>query len=119
MFVKGRASLAEFTDEAVRDKAVLEVAGKVGYQLDPTIDYPRKFVGHVTVRLHDGRLLEERQDHPRGGPDAPMSREEVEAKFRGNASLAVSDEQASRVIRIVGEIAAQPDLNALMHSLVA
>ena len=71
MFVKGRASLAEFTDESVRDEAVLEVAGKVGYELDPTIDYPRQFIGQVTVRLRDGRRLEESQDHPRGGPDSP------------------------------------------------
>src|SRR6266404_6731825 len=84
MFVKGRAALAEFTDEAVRDSSVLEVAGKVGYELDHTIDYPRQFIGHVAVRLGDGRLLEERQDHPRGGPDSPMSRDEVEAKFHGN-----------------------------------
>jgi 2-methylcitrate dehydratase PrpD len=119
MFVKGRASLAEFTDEAVRDDSVLEVAGKVGYELDSTIDYPRQFIGHVAVRLHDGRLLEEGQDHPRGGPDSPMSRDEVEAKFRGNASLAVLEAQASRVISLVGDIEGQPDLHALMRSLRA
>jgi 2-methylcitrate dehydratase PrpD len=119
MFVKGRASLAEFTDEAVRDSSVLKVAGKVAYELDPTIDYPRQFIGHVAVRLRDGRLLEEGQDHPRGGPDSPMSREEVEAKFRGNASLTVPDAQASRVIGLVGEIEGQPDMHALMRSLRA
>ena len=119
MFVKGRASPAEFTDEAVRDDSVLEVAGKVGYELDSTIDYPRQFIGHVAVRLHDGRLLEEGQDHPRGGPDSPMSRDEVEAKFRGNASLAVPEAQASRVISLVGDIEGQPDLHALMRSLRA
>jgi 2-methylcitrate dehydratase PrpD len=119
MLVKGRATLAEFTDEAARDRAVLEVAGKVGYELDPTIDYPRQFIGHVAIRLHDGRLLEERQDHPRGGPDFPMTREEVEAKFRGNASLAVPDGQVARVIGIVGELAAQPHVTALMDSLTA
>jgi 2-methylcitrate dehydratase PrpD len=119
MLVKGRATLAEFTDEAARDQGVLEVAGTVGYELDASIDYPRQFIGHVAIRLHDGRLLEERQDHPRGGPDFPMTREEVEAKFRGNASLAVPEGQAGRVIRIVDDIAQQPDLNALMDSLTA
>jgi 2-methylcitrate dehydratase PrpD len=119
MFVKGRASLAEFTDEAVRDEAVLEVAGKVGYEIDASIDYPRQFIGQVTVRLHDGRRLEESQDHPRGGPDSPMSRPEVEAKFRDNASLAVSDAQASRVIGLVGDITSQLDVHALMRSLAA
>jgi 2-methylcitrate dehydratase PrpD len=119
MFVKGRASLAEFTDEAVRHPAVLEVAGKVGYELDPTIDYPRQFIGQVAVRLRDGRRLEESQDHPRGGPDSPMSRDEVEAKFRGNASLAVPDAQASRMISLVGNMTSQPDVHSLMRSLAA
>lgn len=119
MLVKGRASLAEFTDEAARNQAVLEVAGKVGYELDPTIDYPRQFIGHVAIRLHDGRLLEERQDHPRGGPEFPMTREEVETKFRGNASLAVPEAQADRITGIVGDIARQSDLSALMSALTA
>ena len=119
MLVKGRATLAEFTDEAARDQAVLAVAGKVGYEVDATIDYPRQFIGHVAIRLRDGRLLEARQDHPRGGPDFPMTREEVEAKFLGNAALAVPEDQAARVVRIAGELAAQAHLTALMDSLTA
>jgi 2-methylcitrate dehydratase PrpD len=119
ILVKGRATLAEFTDEAVQDPTVLAVAGKVAYEVDATIDYPRQFIGHVAVRLRDGRLLEERQDHPRGGPDFPMAREELEAKFRGNAALAVPDEQSARVIRIVEGLAAQEHVTALMDSLTA
>src|SRR5256886_3335280 len=45
ILVKGRAGLAEFEDEAVRDTEVLGVAARVSYELDPTIDYPRQFVG--------------------------------------------------------------------------
>ncbi len=119
ILVKGRVTLAEFTDEAARDPAVLSVAGKVAYEVDATIDYPRQFIGHVAIRLHDGRLLEERQHHPRGGPDFPMTREEVETKFRGNAALAVPNKQASRIIRIVGELAGQKHVTALMDSLTA
>src|SRR5712692_7745774 len=59
ILVKGRATLAEFTDEAVRDEAVLRVAAKVSYEHDSTIDYPRQFVGHVAIRLRDGRVVEE------------------------------------------------------------
>jgi 2-methylcitrate dehydratase PrpD len=119
MLVKGRATLAEFTDEAARDQAVLAVAGKVGYEVDATIDYPRQFIGHVAVRLRDGRLLEACQDHPRGGPDFPLTREEVEAKFLGNAALAVPAEQSARVVKIVGALAAQEHITALMDSLTA
>ena len=119
ILVKGRATLAEFTDEAVRDEAVLGVAARVTYELDPSIDYPRQFIGHVAVELADGRVLEARQDHPRGGPDFPMRREELEAKFRGNAGLAVSDDAAARLIEILERLAAQPNLTGLMESLAA
>jgi len=48
-----------------------------------------------------------------------MTRKELEAKFRGNAALAVSDEQASRVVGLVAQLAAQKHLTALMDSLTA
>src|SRR4029450_9601016 len=47
ILVKGRAGLAEFEDAAVRDPDVLALAGRVSYELDPAIDYPRQFVGHA------------------------------------------------------------------------
>jgi 2-methylcitrate dehydratase PrpD len=119
ILVKGRATLAEFTDDAVSDEAVLAVAARVNYDLDPTIDYPRQFIGHVAVRLHDGRVLEERQDHPRGGPEFPMSEAELQRKFRGNAVLAVSEAQASRVMRAVETLVKQERITGLMESLIA
>ena len=114
---RGRASLAEFEDDVVRDPELLAVASRVGYELDPTIDYPRQFVGHLRVRLKDGRVVEEWQDHPRGGPDSPMAPGEIEAKFRGNASLVMSDDRAARIIRDVRALAAAPNLETLMQSL--
>src|SRR5262249_7564187 len=113
----GRASLAEFEDDVVRDPHLLAIASRVGYELDPTIDYPRQFVGHLRVRLKDGRVVEEWQDHPRGGPDSPAAPGQHEAKFRGNASLVMSDDRAARVIRDVRALAAAPNLEALMQSL--
>ncbi|HKZ06700.1 MAG TPA: MmgE/PrpD family protein [Methylomirabilota bacterium] len=100
ILVKGRAGLAEFEDAAVTDPAVLAVTRAVTYEIDPAIDYPRQFVGDVEVTLADGRVLRERQDRPRGGPDAPLTRDELEAKFRGNA-MALPAPQIERVIRLV------------------
>ena len=117
ILVNGRATLGDFTDEAVRDETLRRVASTVHYDVDPTIDYPRHFIGHVAVRLTDGRRLEERQDHPRGGPDFPMTREELVAKFRGNAAEAIPDAQAARVIALVEALAAQPRVAPLMDAL--
>jgi 2-methylcitrate dehydratase PrpD len=117
ILVKGRAGLAEFTDEAVRDKTVLRVAERVAYTLDGTIDYPRQFIGDVEITLADGRIVRERQDRPRGGPDAPLSREEIEAKFRGNAALALPPARVADVIRSVHALAGGGSLADLLTAL--
>jgi len=117
ILVKGRAGLAEFTDVAARDPDVLRVAARVGYEPDATIDYPRQFVGDVEITLADGRAVRARQDRPRGGPDAPLTREELEAKFRGNAGLVLPPEPTERVIRCVGGLAGEAPLGGLLAAL--
>jgi 2-methylcitrate dehydratase PrpD len=117
ILVRGRAGLAEFADEAVRDAEVLGVARRVSYQLDATIDYPRQFVGDVEITLADGRVLRERQDRPRGGPDAPLTPGEVAAKFRGNAGLVLPPAQVDAAMRAVDALATGAPLADLLASL--
>jgi len=116
ILVKGRAGLAEFTDAAVRDPDVLRLASRVTYEIDPTIDYPRQFVGDVELTLADGRRLRERQDRPRGGPDAPLTLAEIEAKFRGNAGLALP---AARAEAIIAAVRALPGASTLKDLIAA
>jgi 2-methylcitrate dehydratase PrpD len=89
----------------------------VTYELDPTIDYPRQFVGDVEVTLSDGRRLRERQDRPRGGPDAPLTRAEIEAKFRGNAGLTLPAARAHTIIAAVGALPTASNLKDLIAAL--
>jgi 2-methylcitrate dehydratase PrpD len=117
VLVRGTAGLADFTDEAARDPRVLAVAGRVGYDLDATIDYPRQFIGDVRITLRDGRVLEEHQDHPRGGPDFPLDRRDLETKFRGNATLALSADRAESIIEDAGRLHALPHVGPFMARL--
>jgi hypothetical protein len=48
-----------------------------------------------------------------------MSREEIEAKFRGNASLALPDEQVRDIVRHTATLDALPRLDPLIASLTA
>ena len=85
-FVLGHAGLEAFTEERVRDPRLLALAAKVRYEVDPKNPYPDEFTGHVRVKLADGRVLEERQAHMRGGVHEPLSRADVEEKFRQNCA---------------------------------
>jgi 2-methylcitrate dehydratase PrpD len=83
-FVLGNAGLDAFTDERVADPRLRSLAAKVRYQVDPDNPYPDEYTGHVRVKLKNGQVLEERQAHIRGGRHEPLSRADVEDKFRHN-----------------------------------
>jgi 2-methylcitrate dehydratase PrpD len=84
-FVRGNVGLSDFSDAAVRDPAVLALAAKVRYQIDPRNPYPANFTGHIRAVLADGRVVEERQPHMRGGAHEPLTRADIEDKFVLNA----------------------------------
>jgi len=117
MLIRGRAGLEEFTDDAIRDPVVLELAKKVRYELDPTIDYPRHFSGHVKIVLVNGTVLEENQPHPRGGFESPLPPEEVEAKFRANARLVLPEGQLDLIIKSVKTLEQLESITALSDLL--
>jgi 2-methylcitrate dehydratase PrpD len=84
-FVRGNVGLGDFTDAAVKDAAVLALAAKVRYEIDPDNPYPNNYTGHIRALLHDGGVVEERQPHMRGGAHEPLSRADIEDKFLLNA----------------------------------
>jgi 2-methylcitrate dehydratase PrpD len=86
-FVTGGAGLAAFTEETVRDPRILALASKVRYVVDPNNPYPKAYTGHVRMTLKDGTVVEERQGHIRGGAHEPLSRDEIEEKFRRNCDF--------------------------------
>lgn len=85
-FILGHAGLDAFTEERVKDERLRKLAAKVRYEIDPDNPYPDQFTGHVRVKLKDGRTLEERQGHMRGGAQEPLSRADIEEKFRLNCA---------------------------------
>ena len=57
-FVRGNVGLGDFSDAAVRDPAVVALAAKVRYRIDPENPYPKNFTGHIRATLarrHGGR----------------------------------------------------------------
>ena len=117
MLIQGRAGLEEFSDEAIRDQRVLDLARKVRYELDPTIDYPRHFSGHVKITLLDGAVLEENQANPRGGLEEPLPLEEIVEKFRANAGLALPTPRVNAVIDVVTHLETLAEIMTLSDLL--
>ena len=83
-FVRGGVGLDAFTEAAMREKDVLALSSKVRYVIDPENPYPYNFTGHIRAVLNDGRVIEERQPHFRGGAREPLTRADIEEKFALN-----------------------------------
>ncbi|MCC6237329.1 MAG: MmgE/PrpD family protein [Dehalococcoidia bacterium] len=79
----GDLSPARFTARTIEDGVTLELASRVTFAPDPTLDvlYPACWPSVVTVRTRNGAVLEERVDHPDGDPEALLTDAQLAAKF--------------------------------------
>jgi len=104
-FLHGDVGLDAFSDEAVRDPAVLRLAAKVRYVIDPQNPYPANYTGHIRALLPGDRVVEERQPHLRGGSREPLGRADIEQKFLRNARHGGwRDEQIAAAFTLAGTL---------------
>ena len=113
-FFDGRAGFAQFTQARIEDAGVLALASKIRYSINPEDEYPRNFTGHLRATLKDGSRREIRRPYMRGGVHAPLSQEELDAKFMDNVLYGGwRRERGERVRRLSHELFGQPGLAAL------
>jgi len=105
--LRGDAGLVEYEEAVVQDPAVRALAGKVRYRIDPDNPYPRQFTGHMRVTLESGEVREASQQYFRGGREAPMSPEALEAKFIANCAYGGWNEIRAR--RALAVLRSLPD----------
>lgn len=109
-----KAGLGQFTDDRIADPAVLDLAGRVRYEIDPDDEYPRNYSGTVTVTLQDGSTHTARQPHLRGGVRETLDMAEIEAKFRANCRHGGwSDAQIADCLAVLAGLFGAPDMGAL------
>lgn len=88
--LKGKAGMSEFTEKAITNNDVLQLAQKVEVQEDENLTSlcPHKRAAIVTVYQKNGKRIDMRVDYPKGEPENPLSRLDVCTKFRQLASFA-------------------------------
>ena len=92
--------LDDFTDEMAREPRRRELAAKVDVVEDPacTEAFPRQFAAVLTATTVTGDIVTERVMVNRGGPERPLSDEELNVKFADNVKHLL-DEKAAACLR--------------------
>jgi 2-methylcitrate dehydratase PrpD len=83
-FLDQEAGLRQFTEDRIHDAALLDLTGRIHYEIDPDDEYPRNYTGTVLVTLKDGSTRTARQPYLRGGRHERLPAAEIIAKFRAN-----------------------------------
>jgi 2-methylcitrate dehydratase PrpD len=114
--VRGRAGLREYTDEAVTDPDVRHVRERTTRAADDpevTEDGVR-----VEVELTDGRVLAKRLEGSLGNLRRPLSDEQLDAKFRDQATLALPQVQAERALALCRRADELADVRELVDATI-
>lgn len=98
-----RAGLHEYTTEVVNSPEVLKTMGKIKTVLDSEVADmgTDKMRSIVEVELQDGKVLSRFADTARGTPEKPISKEELDEKFRDCVSLVLEDERIGCILEVL------------------
>ncbi len=112
-----KAGKREFSDDFVGSAAMQSMQRKITTELDPEIEKMGfdKMRSRITTRLKDGHAIEGWADERyRGGPDNPMSDEELEAKARSCCDGVLNETATTTLIETARNIAQLADATTLM-----
>jgi 2-methylcitrate dehydratase PrpD len=91
---RGKFSLTEIEESSYSDPALLALARKVDYEIDPNSGFPKFRSGEVIINTKDGRKLSQREQVL---PDEPASGTEIIDKFTLNAESVMSPARAREI----------------------
>jgi 2-methylcitrate dehydratase PrpD len=106
---------AQFSQDRVTRADVQRLLANTEVVAVPELNvlYPDKFPARVTVTMRDGRKYTDMRDFPKGDPQDPLTREEIEAKFLENVSGRFDRARSAEIIARVRDLAAGGPASAL------
>jgi 2-methylcitrate dehydratase PrpD len=104
--VRGSASPREFTDEAVRDPAVISLRSRVRATVDASLSEEQS---RVIVHLTSGERFEKYIEQVVGSSKNPLSDSDLETKFRSLAEGILTPQQSARLIELCWSIESLSD----------
>lgn len=109
-------ALDDFSDERAHDPSLRELMAKITVVADPECDsiFPYQFPAVLRVTTVDGQEIVTKILTNRGGPDRPLSFDELAMKFSDNASRVLSPSAVAGIRTAVAAMDELDDLSPLL-----
>jgi 2-methylcitrate dehydratase PrpD len=117
--VRSRVEFEDIAFDRSSEPEIERLAGLVDFVHDDELDplYPEQYTTVIEVVTGDGSTHARRVDWARGCPENPMTREEIEAKYRRLAGQRVDAERVEQIARLVDELDRAERLDDLAEAL--
>jgi 2-methylcitrate dehydratase PrpD len=99
--VKGKVTVDDFTETAIKNIAILEMTRKVNTRLVPEMTRHGVGPGGVIITMEDGTQYHEEVEHCLGSVERPMNFEDCSRKFRECATCAVKPLSPDKIEKII------------------
>jgi 2-methylcitrate dehydratase PrpD len=113
--LRGTIDIDTFRPETARDPAILDLAARVSCAPDPSQPYPRRHTAELQLTTHDARSFSRSEAGNRGGPDMPMTSDEVRHKFRANAARSLPAERVQALEQSILALESLPDTRRILE----
>jgi 2-methylcitrate dehydratase PrpD len=110
--LRGRAGLAEFSDDAVQDPAVRSLGERLIFQDDDSYQID---AATVSLHFHSGDPMRMHIEHARGSVSHPLSDTDLEHKFTELSSRHLNPQQARSLMDDIWNIEQLQDVSVLMQ----
>ncbi|MDR1605283.1 MAG: MmgE/PrpD family protein [Gracilibacteraceae bacterium] len=118
VFVRGGATINDFSPAAIKDPALLALAARIKPTLvDESFAGMEIEAGRVEVAFSDGSKLTEQVNLPKGTPTNPLNFADVEEKFHGCLSILpepLPEENVAKLIEMIKSLDKCQDVTTLI-----
>lgn len=111
----------QFTTQNLKDGSIRELMKRITMETSPEMDkdYPAKRGAIATVTTKGGETFSHALDIARGEPEIPLTRDEIEGKFKQLTAGLLPESQAEQMIQFVHTVEERKGLADLFrYSLV-
>lgn len=102
--IYGKVGLEEFSSERLVHPMILDLSKRVKAIVDPEFVNALLGPAKVKISIKSGDEFQSRVEKPKGYPENPLMKTELESKFKTLSSLVLTDERIKDVLKMVNNL---------------